>query len=56
MRRLAVALVFMLPFAAFSGAQKYEPLSNSVKAALSRAVADQAPPRSSFHDSMDAVD
>jgi soluble lytic murein transglycosylase-like protein len=56
MRRLALFLVLLLPFAAFAGAQRYEPLSASVQAALSRAIADQAPARSSFHDSLEAVD
>ena len=49
-------LALALPFAAFAGAQKYEPLSASVQAALSRAIADQAPPNSSFVGAMDAVD
>jgi soluble lytic murein transglycosylase-like protein len=46
----------LVPLASLAGAQKYEPLSASVRASLSRAIADQAPPRSSFPDSMDAVD
>jgi soluble lytic murein transglycosylase-like protein len=49
-------LALLLPCAAFAGAQIYEPLSASVQAALSHAISDQAPPRSSFLDSMDAVD
>lgn len=49
-------LVLLLPLMAQGGAQKYEPLSASVQAALSQAIADQAPPKSSFLDSMDAVD
>ncbi len=56
MRRLALFLIFLLPFTAIAGAQKYEPLAASVQAALSRAVADQAPPKSSFVDSMEAID
>lgn len=56
MRRIALLLALLLPLAALGGAQKYEPLSASVQAALSQAIADQAPPRSSFLDSMDAVD
>lgn len=56
MRRVALVLALLLPFTAFAGMQKYEPLSESVRAALSRAISDQAPPRSSFLDSMDAVD
>lgn len=49
-------LALLLPLVAQGGAQKYEPLSASVQAALSQAIADQAPPKSSFLDSMDAVD
>ena len=56
MHRIALLLALLLPLAALGGAQKYEPLSASVQAALSQAIADQAPPRSSFLDSMDAVD
>lgn len=40
----------------FAGAQKYEPLSASVRAALSRTISDQAPSRSSFADAMDGID
>ena len=57
MRRLTfIVLALLFPAAAMAGAQKYEPLSDSVRAALSRTIADQAPPRSSFRDPMDAVD
>lgn len=60
MRRLALvliqALALLLPIAALAGAQKYEPLSESVRAALSRAISDQAPTKSSFIDSMDAIE
>lgn len=56
MRRLALLLALWLPLTALGGAQKYEPLSASVQAALSQAIADQAPSKSSFLDSMDAVD
>lgn len=56
MRRVALVLALLLPFTAFAGMQKYEPLSESVRAALSRAISDQAPPRSSFLNSMDAID
>jgi len=55
-RRLTLLLAFLIPCAAFAGAQQYEPLSASVQAALSQAISDQAPPRSSFLDSMEAVD
>lgn len=60
MRRLALvliqALALLLPIAALAGAQKYEPLSESVRAALSRAISDQAPTKSSFIDSTDAIE
>lgn len=56
MRRFALVLTLLLPFTALAGAQKYEPLSDSVRAALSQAISDQAPPRSSFLDAMDAID
>ena len=56
MRCLTALFVLLMPLAATAGAQKYEPLSASVQAALSRTVSDQAPPRSSFQDSMAAVD
>lgn len=56
MRRLVLLLALLLPLTALGGAQQYEPLSASVQAALSRAIADQAPPKSSFRDSMDAID
>ena len=55
MRRVALLLILLLPYTAFAGAQKYEPLSASVQAALSRAISDQAPPKSSFIDSMEAI-
>jgi soluble lytic murein transglycosylase-like protein len=55
-RRLIPLLLLLLPLAAIAGAQKYEPLSASVQAALSRTVSDQAPPNSAFQDSMAAVD
>ena len=53
---LASVLAGLLPLAAHAGAQKYEPLSASVRAALSRSVSDRAPPVSAFRDSLDAVD
>ena len=57
MRRLtALLLVLGLPLVAQAGAQRYEPLSASVQAALSKAVADQAPPYSSFKNPMAAAD
>jgi soluble lytic murein transglycosylase-like protein len=58
-RRLALNILcvaLLLPLAAWAGAQKYEPLSASVQAAVSRSVSDRAPPKSAFQNSMDAVD
>ena len=56
MFRLVLIVALLLPLTASAGAQKYEPLSDSVRAALSRTISDQAPPRSSFLDSMEAID
>lgn len=56
MRRLTALVALLIPLAAIAGAQKYEPLSASVQAALSRAVSDRAPPKSAFQNSMDSVD
>ena len=57
MRRLALVLAgLLLPLVAQAGAQKYEPLSASVQAALSRTVSDQAPPKSSFKTPLEAAD
>lgn len=52
---LALALS-LWALAASAGAQKYEPLAASVQAALSRIIADQKPPQTSFKTSMDAVE
>lgn len=40
---------------AFAGAQKYEPLSTSVQAALTKNIADHAPAATSFRDSSTAT-
>lgn len=56
MRCLIAALCLFITSAAFAGAQKYEPLSASVQAALQEAVSDTRPPASSFRDSLEAVD
>lgn len=56
MLRLTAFVVLFIPLVAHAGAQKYEPLSASVQAALSRTVSDRAPPRSSFQDSLAAID
>ncbi|MDR1349464.1 MAG: lytic transglycosylase domain-containing protein [Zoogloeaceae bacterium] len=56
MRRLIVALL-LLGFSPLlqAGAQQYEPLSASVRAALSGAIADKKPPGSSFKDYAEAL-
>lgn len=56
MRQLIAAIFLFGASAAFAGAQKYEPLSASVQAALQKAVSDSRPSVSSFRNSMDAVD
>jgi soluble lytic murein transglycosylase-like protein len=55
-RRLIAAFCLFGASAAFAGAQKYEPLSASVQAALHKAVSDSRPSVSSFKTSMEAVD
>jgi soluble lytic murein transglycosylase-like protein len=53
-RSVAAALVAVcisaLPTTSFAGAQRYEPLSDSVRTALSSAILDQRPPRVSIPD------
>ncbi|MDR2451233.1 MAG: lytic transglycosylase domain-containing protein [Candidatus Accumulibacter sp.] len=57
MRRLILILpVLLSPAVAWAGAQQYEPLSDSVRAALSGVIADQAPPASSFRGPIEAAD
>ena len=56
MRRLIAALLMCGASAAFAGAQKYEPLSASVQAALHKAVSDTRPEVSSFKSSLEAAD
>ena len=57
MRQLiAILALLTLPALATAGAQKYEPLSDSVRGALSRSIADQAPPTSSFRTPIDAIE
>ncbi len=56
MRRLIATCCLMGASAAFAGAQKYEPLSASVQAALHKAVSDSRPSVSSFKTPMEAVD
>jgi soluble lytic murein transglycosylase-like protein len=55
-RRLILALLFCSAATAYAGAQKYEPLSASVQAALHKAVSDSRPPVSSFKTPLEAVD
>jgi soluble lytic murein transglycosylase-like protein len=56
MRSLALCLAIALSFSAMAGTQQYEPLSASVQAALSHAISDQAPTKSSFASSAEAID
>lgn len=49
-------LLTLLPALASAGAQKYEPLSASVQAALQEAVSDTRPPNSSFSTPIEAAD
>lgn len=54
--RTALSLIFALVCApVFAGAQKYEPLSASVQAALSKNIADHAAPGTSFRDAIAKV-
>jgi len=55
-QRVILLLFLLLPLPALAGAQIYEPLSASVRAALSRTIADQAPPKSSFKSPLEAAD
>jgi len=58
MYRLALALcgvaLLLTPLAGHGGRQQYEPLSASVQASLSRAIADQAVPFLAFDDEHEA--
>ncbi len=54
--RWLTTLALLVPLLAHAGAQQYEPLSASVQAVLSRSVSDRAPPKSSFQDSLAAID
>lgn len=51
--RFAAALVAAAPLAVLAGAQQYEPLSASVRAAMSRAVSDKGVPHLRFKDPED---
>jgi soluble lytic murein transglycosylase-like protein len=50
---LVVALITAAPLAALAGAQQYEPLSASVKSAMSRAVSDKGVPQLRFKEPAD---
>ena len=54
--RLSGLILYFLASAALAGAQKYEPLSASVQAALHKAVSDSRPPASSFRSPLEAAD
>lgn len=56
MRLIVLCLALLLPLSAISGNQQYEPLSASVQAALSHTISDQAPAKSSFSSSAEAVE
>ncbi len=51
--RLLAAAAAAAPLAALAGAQQYEPLSTSVKSAMSRAVSDKGVPQLRFKDPED---
>ncbi len=46
----ALAACVIIPHAARAGAQQYEPLTASVRTALSASIADERPPRAHFDD------
>ncbi|MCK6389949.1 MAG: lytic transglycosylase domain-containing protein [Azonexus sp.] len=56
MRRLIATLLLFCASAAQAGAQKYEPLAASVRAALHEAVSDSRPQVSSFRTPLAAAD
>ena len=56
MRWLIATILSLSTSAAFPGAQIYEPLSASVRAALHKSVSDARPPSSSFDNPMEAVE
>lgn len=55
MRHRLVLIAFIFCGQALAGAQKYEPLSTSVQAALSKNIADRVPSGTSFRDSVEKV-
>jgi soluble lytic murein transglycosylase-like protein len=52
--RLLLATALLMPVPALAGAQIYEPLADSVQAALSAAIGDRAPPTLTFQSEEDA--
>ncbi len=56
MRRLIGLILFFCAAAAWAGAQQYEPLAASVRAALHKAVSDTRPAASSFRSPLEAAD
>jgi soluble lytic murein transglycosylase-like protein len=54
MRLIAILLALAVPAVAWSGAQQYEPLADSVRSRLSTLVADKAVPSMAFRSSSDA--
>ncbi|HUJ88475.1 MAG TPA: transglycosylase SLT domain-containing protein [Burkholderiales bacterium] len=54
LRRLCLALALLAPLPVLAGAQIYEPLADSVRATLSAAVSDRAPPTLNFRRPEDA--
>jgi soluble lytic murein transglycosylase-like protein len=54
LRTLALALALAAPLGALAGAQRYEPLADSVRARLSQQVSDRAVPAMAFRSSTDA--
>jgi soluble lytic murein transglycosylase-like protein len=54
LRRICLVLALFAPLPVLAGAQIYEPLADSVRAALSAAVSDRPPPTLNFHRPQDA--
>ena len=54
LRRSCLALALLAPLPVLAGAQVYEPLADSVRAALSAAVSDRPPPTLNFRRPQDA--
>ena len=54
LRCFCLAFALLVPLSVLAGAQLYEPLADSVRAALSAAVSDRAPPTLNFRRPVDA--